>query len=192
MICANRHVLVSCPYSSDNIKESVSRCKLLIEHRSLHLQPSGAASAAVMQRWRDSAERGKPPKCLSWSGPEAPCVMKSVCCWSSALLNPNGFSKNCRLCKEWLWRTAAAPPRLLSLHQMRAINRCWTELESNTEQSGVFWWASNGSAACPAQLRWHCQIPLRRMWEWALFTQVLSLKADVVFENNNLTFSCIY
>lgn len=58
--------------------------------------------------------------------------MKSVCWSSSALLNPNGSSKNCPLCKEWLWRTAAAPSRLLTFHQMRAINRCWTELESKT------------------------------------------------------------
>lgn len=92
--------------------------------------------------------------------PRTPCVMKSVCWSSSALLNPKCSFKNCRLCKEWLWRTAAAPSRLPTLHQMRAINPCWTELECTTEQSGVFWWASNGSAACSEQLRWLCQIPL--------------------------------
>lgn len=150
--------------SSHNLKAWVLKCELLVEHRSLHLQASGAAIACVFL----SCSHGgiqlngekTPPKCLSWSGPEPPCVMKSVCWSSSALLNPNCSSKNCRLCKEWLWRTAAAPSRLPTLHQMRAVNPCWTELERTTEQSGVFWWASNGSAAGSEQLRWLCQIPL--------------------------------
>lgn len=108
------------------------RCKVLIQHHcSWH--GAGFTCLTVTQEWKNSAKSPHPQgKSLSSGCVEPPCVMKSVCWSSSALLNPNGSSKNYPLCKEWLWRTAAAPSRLLTFHQMRAINRCWTELESKT------------------------------------------------------------